>query len=349
MSIDKNDQFTNSRKPTIDDQMFEKFREIRKRVWFEATGNNLKNQCKFKQMVVELSDKANLGYWRPRTPQVRSELWMQAVEKIFYAGFDAAKVNAEATLSHRCRTFGDYEVLCSSDWEVRLESGRLRDGSGRLASEYLDKNGPANGRIRHPTKIGKIVNLGRFFSKYFKENPDASALRIIMQGQDTEDVWAVSEILDEIGFSGRLTQLHLLMDLGFDCIKPDIVISRLVLSLGWLARFAPELPADLQEADLRGEGRYRTKYQYTGDLVIRPIVDLAREFASRIGRERKVLEEDIGWASSNPIREFDIFMVSYGQRADPTVGMEKQLWSGDSNGPAPQGCSISTSRFSRAS
>jgi len=338
-----------SRKSIIDDQVFEEFRGIRKRVWFEATGNKLENQCKFKQMVVELSDIANLNHWNPSTQQVRSELWMQAVEKIFYAGFEAAKVNAGATLSHRCRTFGDYEILCSPDWEVRLKSGRLREGSGRLASEYLAKNGPANGRIRHPTKIGKIVKLGRFFSKYFEENPDASALSIITQGKDSEDVWVVSESLDEMGFSGRLTQLHLLMDLGFDCIKPDIVISRSALSLRWLIRFAPELPADLQEADLRGEGKYRTKYQYTNDLIIRPIVDLAREFASRIRQERKALEEDIGWASSNPIREFDTFMVSYGQRADATVGIEKQLWSGDSNSPAPEGCSISASRFSRAS
>jgi hypothetical protein len=337
MHTDENAQLMNFTKPAIDDRMFEKFREIRKRVWFEATRNKPENQCKFKKMVVELSDKANLDYWRPNTPQVRSELWMQTVEKIFYAGFDAAKVNA--VLDHICHTFGDSAALCSSDWDVPLKSGRLAEGSGSLASEYLAKDG-LEGKIRHPTKVGKIVKVARFFSEYFEKNREASALSIIMQGKDSEDVWVVSENLDDMGLSGRLTQLHLLMDLGFDCIKPDIVISRLVLSLGWLAHFAPELPEDLQEADLRGEGKHRSKYHYTNDVVIRPIVDLAREFASRMRQERKTLEEDIGWASSNPIREFDIFMVTFGQRPDPRWGIEVQLWAGDSGGSSPRGCSL---------
>jgi hypothetical protein len=333
-----------SRNPALDDQMFEQFREIRRRVWFEATGNKPENQSKFKEMAVELSDKANLSYWRTNAPEVRSEIWEQVVEKIFYAGFDASKVNS--VMNSIRAQFGDYKSLCSPHWEVRIKNRRISDDSGPLARAYGADDG-LEGKIRHAYKIRKIVEVGRYFNSYFDRNREASALSIILQGKDSEDVWVVSGNLDDIGLSGRLTQLHLLMDLGFDCIKPDIVISRLVLSLGWLAHFAPELPADLQEADLRGEGKYRSKYHYTNDVVIRPIVNLAREFASRMRQERKALEEDIGWISSNPIREFDIFMVSYGQRPDPNVGIEIQLWSGDSNEPGARGCAISTSRFLR--
>jgi len=335
MHTNGNVQFDNSRKPIIDDRMFEEFRKIRARVWFEATGKKSENQSKFKEMVAELSDKANLSYWRTNAPEVRSEIWEQVVEKIFYSGFDASKVNAR--LNSIRGQFGDYKSLCSPDWEVRIKNRRISDDSGPLARAYGADDG-LEGKIRHAYKIRKIVRVGRYFNNYFDSNREASALSIILQGNDSEDVWVVSGNLDDIGLSGRLTQLHLLMDLGFDCIKPDIVISRLVLSLGWLAHFAPELPTDLKEADLRGEGKYRVKYHYTNDVVIMPIVNLAREFASRMQQGRKILEEDIGWVSSNPIREFDVFMVSYGQRADPTVGIERQLWSGNSTTVASRGC-----------
>jgi hypothetical protein len=116
-----------------------------------------------------------------------------------------------------------------------------------------------------------------------------------------------------------------MMDLGFDCIKPDIVMSRLVLARGWLAHFSDQLPADLQEADLRGKGKYRNKFLYTNHIVIKPIVNLARAFASQMRQQRETLERDIGWVTSNPIREFDIFMVSYGQRPDPSAGIVIQL------------------------
>src|SRR5713101_9564401 len=83
-----------SLKLAIDDKMFDEFRDIRKKVWSEATRNEPENQSKLREMVVKLSDTADLDYWRTDAPKERSELWMQIVEKIFYAGFDASKVNA---------------------------------------------------------------------------------------------------------------------------------------------------------------------------------------------------------------------------------------------------------------
>ena len=83
-----------SPKFTIDDQMFDEFRSIRKRVWFEATRNKPENQEKYRKNVIEVADRANLGHWRTSAPEVRSELWRQIVEKVFYSGFDASIVNA---------------------------------------------------------------------------------------------------------------------------------------------------------------------------------------------------------------------------------------------------------------
>ncbi len=322
---------------TIDDHAFDQFREIRKRVWFEATRNKPENQRKLREMVVKLSETADLGYSRTNAPQVLSELWMQIVEKIFYSGFNASTVNAK--LDHLLAQFGDYKGLCSPDWEVCIKNRQVSGDSGRLALAYAADD-VRKEKIRHAYKLRKIVKVGRHFSEYFDEHAEACALSFVTRQMKSEDVWLLSDNLDRAGLTGRLTQLHLMMDLGFDCIKPDIVISRLVLSLDWFAQFSCGLPSDLSEADLRGKGKYGGRYHYANDAVIRPIVDLARAFASKMRQEGEKLKSDIGWVSSNPIREFDIFMVTFGQRPDPKWGIEIQLWAGNSDDSGSRVCSL---------
>jgi hypothetical protein len=316
----------------VDDLMFEKFREIRRDVWFKATGNDKSNQDKLKKDIFELADKANLAHWQAKDPQTRTELWRQVLTKVFYAGFSARTVHQK--LPALLRAFGDPEPLRSPEWNVRTQGQKLLETSGRIAREYFaSKEG-----IGHPIKVRKIVTVGRAFAEYFDKNPDATALDIVTRGKKIEDVWQLSANLGAIGLTGQLIQLHLLMDLGFDCIKPDIVISRLVLKLGWLAKFAKDLPAGLTEADLRGKGKYGSRFHYTNTVVIKPIVDLARAFASRMRQEQETLNKDIGWVSSNPMREFDIFMVSYGQRSDPSSGILRQLDGGGFYDSVPRGC-----------
>jgi hypothetical protein len=321
MKTSENTPLDTPKQPVVENRMFDEFREIRKKVWFQATQGKPENQRKLRETVVELSDKANLDLWRTNEPKVRVELWEQFIAKIFYAGFEAATVNA--ALPDIYRTFRDYKTLCSPDWDVRLSGSRLSPASGRLVREYFEDG--SQKKICHPMKIRKIVGIARFFTEYFEKHPEATALSLLMQGEDSDDVWLLSDNLAHIGLSGLLTQLHLMMDLGFDCIKPDIVISRLVLAMGWLAHFSEDLPADLQEADLRGKGKYGTRFHYTNSVVIKPIVNLARAFVSEMRRHRESLESDIGWVSRNLIREFDIFMVSYGQRPDPSAGIVMQL------------------------
>jgi hypothetical protein len=307
----------------VEDRMFDEFREIRKKVWFDGTLGKPENQRKLREKVVGLSNKAQLDFWRTNDLDVRVQLWKQFLDKIFYAGFKAATVNA--ALPDIYRMFGDYKSLCVTEWDVRLDGKQLSAASGRLALQYLQVKDGSQRKICHPMKIRKVVKVARFFAEYFDKHPQAGALSLLMQGEESQDVWLLSDRLTQVGLSGQLTQLHLMMDLGFDCIKPDVVISRLVLRLGWLAHFSQELPADLQEVDLRGDGNYGSKFLYTNGIVIKPIVDLARSFASKMRQREKALESDIGWVSSNPIREFDIFMVMYGQRPDPSGGIEKQL------------------------
>jgi hypothetical protein len=313
----------NSTQTAAGDRIFDEFREIRRRVWSEATLGNPENQRKLREKIVGLSSKARLTRWQTDDIDVRLDFWKQFLDKIFYSGFRA--VTVEAALPDIYRTFGDYKSLCSSDWDVCLVGNKCSADSGHSARQYLEVKDGSQRKICHPMKIRKVVTVARAFAEYFDAHPRAEALSFLRQGEESNDVWLLSEKLERIGLSGRLTQLHLMMDLGFDCIKPDVVISRLVLQAGWLADFSTELPSDLQEADLSGTGTYGHRFEYTKDVVIRPIVDLARAFASRIRGQQKALEDDIGWVSSSAIREFDIFMVKYGQKPDPNWGIMKQL------------------------
>ena len=114
-----------------------------------------------------------------------------------------------------------------------------------------------------------------------------------------------------------------MMDVGFQVIKPDLVVSRLFLDWGWLHFAIPSLPADMAREDLLGEGHYGTKFLYTKAALYKPIINLVREIVRGINVD--VLASDIGWATSNPIREFDIFIVKAGQLPEREYGTERRL------------------------
>ena len=192
---------------------------------------------------------------------MRDQLWEEIIDKIFYSGFRAVTVKAALDDIHH--TFHDYKSLCGPDWEVRLDGQQCSADSGQLARQYLQVKDASQKKICHPMKIKKVVAVAKSFAKYFAEHPQADALSFLMQDEESQDIWLISEKLDAVGFSGQLTQLHLLMDLGFDCLKPDVVISRLVLRMGWLTHFSRKLPANLQEADLNPKKGKEGKYGQT--------------------------------------------------------------------------------------
>jgi hypothetical protein len=130
----------------------------------------------------------------------------------------------------------------------------------------------------------------------------------------------------EIGYKGPITALHLMMNLGFRVIKPDIVLTRLFFQRGWLHRVVHGLPRDLTAKDLVGKGRYGTRYKYTKARIYKPVVCLAREIVDYTAQN--ALDKDIGWVTRNPIREFDIFTVLYGQEPDKKIGIVRNLSKG---------------------
>jgi hypothetical protein len=84
-----------------------------------------------------------------------------------------------------------------------------------------------------------------------------------------------------------------MMDIGFDCVKPDIWMVRLMCRLGWIE---DELPAGSTETVIK------STYQ-------RPGIALAV-----ITCARRIAEAMHAWHPEAPLREFDFVMVKYGQK-----------------------------------
>ena len=57
--------------------------------------------------------------------------------------------------------------------------------------------------------------------------------------------------------------------------------------------------------------------------VYRPVIELARAIVA--ATDRYDLIEDIGWSTDNPLREFDIFVVKYGQKPERGIGIQRTL------------------------
>ena len=281
------------------------------------------NQEKLKQKVISICNGANLEHYQSPTNDARTRLWNHLWTKIRYAGFDSGQANLE--INQLSDLFDDVAWFSDKGWDM-VARGHNLIHAGCFAKAFFDRTGQfANmNNVRNVNKLNKTVAIAREFSRFFQENPNSNALDFVTRGVSPDNVWEAHKKLQNIGYTADLTALHFMMDIGFQVIKPDVVVSRLLLDWGWLHKANNELPSDLSRADLLGSERYRSKYQYTKPVIYKPIIELSREIVSDI--DVNELEEDIGWVSDNPIREFDIFVVKSGQRPDPEFGIERCLF-----------------------
>jgi hypothetical protein len=273
--------------------------------------------------VTALCNGASLSHFDVATQAARIALWHHLWTKNRYAGIRAQIATTE--IDQLTALFDNYDWFCDAGWNIQSNGYEVRT-AGNLARSFLERTGhfATIQTIGNIPKLKKIVAVARRFKRYFDENPNRTALDFVTHGLSSDDIWAIHDQLMEIGYTADLTALHFMMDVGFQTIKPDFVVSRLFLDWGWLHFAVPSLPPDVARDDLRGKGHYGTKYLYTKPALYKPIINLAREIVS--GTNVDVLTSDIGWATSNPIREFDIFIVKAGQLPEPEYGIERRLY-----------------------
>ncbi|MBK1620753.1 TIGR02452 family protein [Lamprobacter modestohalophilus] len=319
------------------EQARERYRQLRIEVFDEATcpdgeskhsDAHRANQARFREQVLSICTLANLDQYRSPTPEARTQLWHHLWTKTRYSGIRSQIATDE--IADLKDLFDDYRWFSDACWNLKNKGHTMiEEGTGSCAKDFIGRTGPFAGKltVANLPKLQKLITVARAFKHYFELYPDQTALSFITGDlpSDQTAIWEILKRLDHLGYRGDLTSLHLLMDLGFPVIKPDIVLSRLFLQFRWLHAALPSLPKDVEEADLRGAGGYKTSFIYTKPIIYQAIVAFANQLVA--GLDAADLERDIGWVSSNPLREFDLFMAKAGQRPEREFGIERTLYS----------------------
>lgn len=312
------------------DEMRTKYRQVRREVYERATKPvvasdrcHTDNQLRLQERVEAVCNRANLSHWSAATNEARHALWNHLWTKNRYAGIRAQIATNE--IAQLTALFDNYSWFCEPGWNIESK-GHTVQSAGVLARSFLERTGQfANIQtVGNIPKLQKIVSVARRFKRYFDDYPNAAAIDFVTRSLRSDDTWAVHDQLMESGYTADLTALHFMMDTGFQVIKPDVVISRLFLDWGWLHHAIPSLPDDVTRADLLGKGEFGTRYLYTKPTIYKPVINLARTIVQ--GVEAGDLTADIGWVTTNPIREFDIFVVKAGQLPEKEYGIERRLY-----------------------
>jgi hypothetical protein len=317
--------------PTVSlDAMSDHYRKVRKAVYEEATApsngstaQHTANKQLFRGKVTELCNRADLGLYRGNDEAIAHAIWRHLWTINRYAGIRAAIASAE--IRDIEFIFDQYTNFISPSWDIQARGHTLIQ-SGSDVRHFLDRTGQFTGRqtIGNLPKLQKIVNLARRLKSFLDTRaPDRPVLHFITNGMSEDDVWAIHSYLLSLGYTADLTALHFMMDMGFQVIKPDIIISRLFLEWGWLRQILPKLPANFSASELQGKGNHGVRFKYTAPTIYKPVIDLARQIVRETNQ--KDLIADIGWATNNPLREFDIFIVKYGQQPQPSMGIVRTL------------------------
>jgi hypothetical protein len=266
------------------------FERIRAAVVQEATRpspydaqQHAKNQASFTKMVEDICKDAHF-----RPDMTAEDLWRHVWQKIRYAGFKAEYVNEE--IRQLTPFFSDFRALNGAEWSF----DPWKIAHGKAVREFLDKNGRFAG-VRYSKlspKLRKILTCAALFQSF----PLGVRPLTALLGQDYADpsdeaLWRTHKRLAEL--VGYTTALHVMMDIGFNCVKPDIWLVRLMCRLGWIEN---ALPAASTDAFI--------KKNYQEPRVAVAVINCARKIAQAMD----------AWHPEAALREFDIVMVTYGQR-----------------------------------
>lgn len=246
------------------------------------------------------------------------KFWYECWTHFRWAGIGAAIGTADVEAHRKVQVFACFRELASPDWDYpdRIPKEWTIDGWGDRAAAYLRGDPPYNikGLIKNRQKLRKTIHVARKLKTATEKYGHNKYLNGIFGNNFYEEIG--NESLDTIIYWAKsynrlmtgdniITIFHLMMDLGFYCVKPDIVLTDIFYRLGWL-----------KEAGLpEGMARVEVRKHYRKERVYLPLQRVARQLAEEINP----LFPD------NAIRELDWVMVKYGQTPEPERGIVRNL------------------------
>jgi hypothetical protein len=242
------------------------------------------------------------------------EFWFECWSHFRWAGIKAVTGTADLNAHRSAGVFDDYRELSDSAWDF---PEHMRLGVwGAEATKYINAAAPydARGLIRKRDKLKKTIRLARALTEVVAVyGPDKYLAGVfgrefIDELQDPSPAsvqkWHTN-LCRLIGGSNEITAFHLMMDLGLQCIKPDIVLTDMFYRLGWL-----------QEAGLpAGMSRSEISKQYRKPQIYWPMQKAALEISKGV----------VPLIGNNALRELDWIMVKYGQEPEPERGICRNL------------------------
>ena len=259
------------------------FERIRAAVSRYDAKRHTKNQTEFTEMLERICKRAHL-----RADMTADELWKDVWTKIRYAGFKASYASAE--IQRLTPFFADFRALTGLEWRFDPNG----NGHGKAVREFLSKSGRFEGISlnKNAQKLRKTLLAAAAFRRFPAGTPVLAALfGHDYNKPDDAALWqAHSRLAKLVGYT---TALHVMMDIGFNCVKPDIWLVRLMCLLGWIE---DTLPAASTDSAIRKN--------YQKPAVARAVITCARQIAGVM----------TAWYPEAPLREFDLVMVQYGQR-----------------------------------
>lgn len=266
----------------------------------------------------------------PYDPQISAkDFWRYCWQDRHRAGVTAAGGNTIIDTIINSHAFDDYADLAQPAWDVDINFKARQpinyNNWGAQAVAFLrDVNG-------NKWKLINIVRTARAIHRFVTDNPNRPILELLGAGNLYEnrlDFWAAHERFSYQGAAAIRTApdnhlenlmpivpaFHILMDIGLQCVKPDIVLTDEMHRLGWLP------PGTLAD----GTGRDRIPQHYNKEYLYRPMIDSAVEISEAIPDEDLVFFEGTD-ITHNPVRAFDFILVKYGQEPEPACGIVRNL------------------------
>lgn len=223
------------------------------------------------------------------------DFWKIAAMKPFYAGKRASAVDER--VPHMLKKYlGDREALDSKEWN---------EGGKKFVKFLKDSE-----NYRHKPALKKVIRAARRINEWKRVNNRSIIDFYTYRRGDISTPEALRQIHEHLQGDlrfGAVTIFHLMTELGFEVVKPDRVLNRSTVRMGWI----------------NGYEKNGARYPLDPDITTKRATSLGSD-ADFLWALQGVYR-DISEASGVSMRSLDYIVVKLGQEPDEKGGFARTV------------------------